>query len=89
MFDLLNSAGTVTLHIKRSKGIACEVSKLQINLLRPSFTISLNSSTPRQGCQCHNTLAQTSNYGLKSFSHEGPRPGTIVSATVESHPSND
>ena len=75
--DLFESAGTVTLHIKRSKDIACEVFKI-VNKLAPSFIHNLvelkySKYSLRRDKAATIPSAQTSTYGLKSFSHEGPR----------------
>ena len=72
--DLLESAGTVTLHIKRSKDIACEVFKI-VNKLAPSFIHNLvelkySKYSLRRDKAATIPSAQTSTYGLKSFSHE-------------------
>ena len=78
--DLLESAGTVTLHIKRSKDIACDcdVFKIVFYKLAPSFIHNLvelkySKYSLRRDKAATIPSAQTSTYGLKSFSHEGPR----------------
>ena len=75
--DLLKCAGTVNLHIKRTKDIACEVFKI-VNKLAPSFIHNLvalkyTKYSLRRDKAATIPSAQTSTYGLKSFSHEGPR----------------
>ncbi len=75
--DLLKSAGTVNLHIKRTKDIACEVYKI-VNKLAASFIHNLVAlkyskySTRRdKAATIFATIpsAQTPTYGHKLFSH--------------------
>ena len=75
--ELLKSSGTVNIHIKRTKDIACAVYKI-VNKLAPSFIQTLVALKYSKYSQRRNKAAtipsaQTPTYGLKSFSHEGPR----------------
>ena len=75
--DLLNTAGTQYLHVKRLKRMACEVFKI-VNNMSPSFIknlIELKTSkySMRRTKPVVVPKSRTSKYGLKSFAHEGVR----------------
>ena len=75
--DLLKTAGTQYLHIKRLKHMACEVFKI-VNNMSPSFITNLieiktSKYSMRRTKPAVVPKSKTSKYGLKSFAHEGVR----------------
>ena len=79
--DLLKTAGTQYLHIKRLKHMACEVFKI-VNNMSPSFITNLieiktSKYSMRRTKPAVVPKYKTSKYGLKSFAHEGDGYGTV------------
>ena len=75
--DLLKTANTEHLHVKRIKEMACEVFKI-VNNIAPSFiqnliTLKCSQYSMRKENTAVVPKANTSKYGLKSFVHDGPR----------------
>ena len=75
--DLLTTAGTEYLHVKRIKEMACEVLKI-VNNVAPTFIqnlIALKCSqySLQKDKPAVVPNANTSTYGLKTFAHGGPR----------------
>ena len=77
MHDLLKTANTENLHVKRIKEMACEVFKI-VNNIAPSciqnlFVLKCSQYSMRKDKTAIVPKANTSKYGLKSFVHYGPR----------------
>ena len=75
--DLLKTANTEHLHVKRIKEVACEVFKI-VNNIAPTFIQNLimlkcSQYSMRKDNTAVVPKANTSKYGLKSFVHDGPR----------------
>ena len=75
--DLLKTANTEHIHVKRIKETAREVFKI-VNNIAPSFILNLiilkgSQYSMRKENTAVDPKANTSKYELKSFVHDGPR----------------